>query len=198
VSARGDGRTRGGALLRYAAAWLLAGTLAAAGLVLLLGGPEDDARRAGGDRPRPGGLGPVAVIELRQAARAAGCGLRALRPDAREALPAVGPRPRRAAAPGRYGRPAARDALVGAVRRGITVVLHRPDLPRARLDELTALQRGVPTGTVVAPEPRIGVEVAVAAWRRTLTCPRFDARALTAVRLFQARFLGRGPDSVAG
>lgn len=174
------------AVLLYALGWILSGTLVVGLLVLALDG--DDAVE----------LGPVQRIELREASAAGRCALEELGPADRSDLPVSGPRPPRAAAPGEYERSPAGPELVGAVRRGIVVVVHTPGLVRERRAELTAVQRGIPAGTIVAPRPRARFEVAAVAWRRALRCPRLTPAALDAVRLFQARFVGTGPDSAPG
>jgi hypothetical protein len=85
--------------------------------------------------------------------------------------------------------------LVAALRRGVIVIQHRADLPDDVVDELRALQKAIPEGTIVTPEPvRTRFAVAVVAWRRVLGCRTYARGAVDAIRLFRGRFIGSGPD----
>jgi len=173
------------ALLGYAFAWAAAGALVAGLLLAALAG------RDGGEGTVA--LPPVRETELVRAAERAGCELR--RGSGGDEQPPVdGPRGA-PARPGSYDRPLPVPALVGALARGTVVISHRPDLPPERRALLEALQRAVPDGTIVAPNPRMRFLVAISAWRRRLGCRALDARTLDALRLFRGRFLGAGPDS---
>jgi len=139
-------------------------------------------------------LPPVRETELGQAARDAGCELRAGAVQRVGDPPVVGPRAR-AAAPGFYEEAMSRPALVGAMRRGQVVVYYSRELPEGQRDLLKSVQRAVPEGTVVVPDDRMRFALAVTAWRRLLGCPRVGPGTLDAIRLFRGRFLGSGPDS---
>ena len=166
--------------LRYAAPWLAAGTAIIA-LVLWLGG---------GGREEVS-LPPVRGTDLASAVRASGCSLRTARRGEALNPPVDGPftRPPRPAA---YDRPLGSAALVAALRRGVVVLQYRPQLPGEVIDELRVVQRGLPNATVLAPNgTRMPFDVAVAAHRRLLGCPRYGPRALDAIRLFRGRYVGR-------
>ena len=180
--------TSRGGLLRYALVWLApAGATTALALVLLGGG---------GDAKAPSDLPPVRQTQLDQAARASGCRLVAAG-AARRANPRVaGARRSAAPRPGVYGRAPSEDRLVSALREGTIVIHYRPTLPAERREQLTQLQRDAPAGTIVVPNATaMPYELAVAGWQRLLGCRRFDDRTLDAMRLFQGRFVGRGPDA---
>ncbi|MBW3652295.1 MAG: DUF3105 domain-containing protein, partial [Actinobacteria bacterium] len=99
------------------------------------------------------------------------------------------------AAPGFYESPLPRSALVGALRRGIVVISYRPELSQEQRALLRAVHMALPRGTIVVPNARMSFVVAVTAWRRLLGCRRTGRDTLDAVRLFQGRFVGTGPDS---
>jgi hypothetical protein len=177
--------TRRGALLLYAAGWLL-GVGLIVGLVLAIFGKGDDTVS----------LPPVRETELVDAAVHSRCELRTARTGERLNPPVDGPAGRPAAAPGFYDQPLSSAALAAAVRRGIIVIQFRADLDGRDVDALKSLQAAVPVGTIVAPNNTgMRFELAVTAYRRLLGCPRFSAQALDAVQLFRGRFLGSGPDS---
>lgn len=162
------------ALLRYALGWGLAGAVVATALVLLLratAAPE---------------LRPLQQVELRAAARAAGCRLQP------SAVPDRDPAPPMPA--GVYDDPAPEGRAVAAVRRGLVVVTYRRELEEEDRQRLELFQKVVPRGTILAPEAA-AVEGAMRAraWRRTLQCPRVDDRTIEAVRLFRGRYIGRRP-----
>lgn len=171
------------ALLRYTAAWAVTGAIIALGVVTVVSGDDDEVR-----------LPPVRQTELRQAARDAGCELRAGAVQRMGDPPVAGPRAR-AAAPGFYEEAMSGPALVGAMRRGQVVVHYSRQLPEQERDLLKSVQRAVPEGTVVVPNDRMRFALAVTAWRRLLGCARVGPGTLDAVRLFRGRFLGSGPDS---
>jgi hypothetical protein len=179
-----DPRPRGG-LARYAAAWLVAGALAASLLVVLLG-REDTVE-----------LPPVRQIDLVEAARAARCQLASS--GSRPLNPPVDGPAGEPAAPGVYDVAPDVRMLIGALRRGRVVIHYRPGLADRRVRELERLQEAVPEGTLVVPNAtRMPYEVAITAWRRLLGCQRFTDEVTDALRLFRGRFLGSGPDGPAG
>ena len=168
-----------GPLLRYVAGWLAAGAVLLVLVFTLL-------PREGGDEVVP--LPPVRQTELSEAARAAGCVLRAQGEPGRRGSPAR---------PGVYSRTVDPRALIGAVRVGTIVIHHRPALGDGALDRLRAIQRAVPAGTIVAPRADMPDLVAVTGWRRRLGCRRLNAATFDAIRLFRGRFIGSGPDRAA-
>lgn len=172
-------------LLRYVLGWAGGAALAVAALLAVLGREDEDAVT----------LPPVRQIELTAAARSAGCELRSGPRSDVPGLPLPGARGGRAAPPGVYERTPDRAGLVAAVRRGVIVIQHRADLPGDELDELRTLQKAIPQGTIVTPEPvTTRYAVAVVAWRRLLACRTYAAGAVDAIRLFRGRFIGSGPD----
>jgi hypothetical protein len=176
-----EGRS-GGAALRYAVAWLAAGAVVVVGLVAVLG--------TGGDG---GSLPPIQQIPLERAAQVANCTLRAGPETARLNPPADG-RAGAPAPPGTYDRPLPTADAIGALRQGLVVIQYRREVSADAVERLEALRAAVPPGTILAPNgTSMPYEVAATAWRRLLGCPRLDAAALDAVRLFRGRFIGTAP-----
>lgn len=162
------------ALLRYALGWGLAGAVVATALVLLLratAAPE---------------LRPLQQVELRAAARAAGCRLQPSAVPERD--------PARPVPAGVFDEPVPEGSAVAAVRRGLVVVTYRRELEEEDRQRLEVLQKVVPRGTVLAPEGAAAEgAMRVRAWRRTLACPRVDDRTIEAARFFRGRYIGRRP-----
>lgn len=178
-------RGRPGGLIAYAAAWLAGGALVATLLVVALGPRGDDVS-----------LPPLGESRLEDAARHARCELRtADGPRSRLDPPVAGARRAVALRPGVYDEPPDRRAVVAAIRRGTVVLHYRPGVSQDEIDGLEEVQRSVPNGTIVVPDST-GMRYAMAAtaWRRLLGCPRVSRQAIDAVRIFQGRFLGTGPD----
>ena len=174
-----------GAILRYAAAWLVAAGIVV-GVVFAIFGNGDETV------PVP----PVRETELTHAASQSRCLIRTAAPGEQLNPPVDGPSGMRAAKPGFYDQPVAAAELTAAVRRGIIVIQFRAGLDDDGLGALKALQAAVPEGTIVVPNGTgMRYEVAVVAYRRLLACPRFSTAALDAVQLFRGRFLGSGPES---
>lgn len=172
-------------LLRYVLAWACGGVIVIAAVLILVGRGDDDAVT----------LPPVRQIELATAARTAGCELRTGDGSDVLGLPVSGAPGRRPTPAGVYDDPPNGADLVAALRRGVIVIQHRADLPEDAIDELRALQKAIPDGTIVTPEPvRTRFAVAVVAWRRLLGCRSYVPGAVDAIRLFRGRYIGSGPD----
>jgi hypothetical protein len=173
----GRGRSSARTLASYVAVWAVVGTaIALAALVV-----------TGRDAPQPA-LPPVRQPELANAVRAGGCRLTVERRQPRRATAAEPVRP------GVYDAAPPQAALEAALQRGTVAVRYRPDLEGKLVKRLEVMQAGVPRGTILAPDVA-GVRhaVAVAAYRRALTCPRLTGASLDALRLFRGRYLGSGP-----
>jgi hypothetical protein len=172
-------RTRPSArtLAFYVAGWLAFGACAAAALLVSSGGTAEE---------QPA-LPPVRQPELANAVRAGGCKVGRERDTvAASVVPAK---------PGNYDAPPSVTTLTAALRHGRVVILYRPGLDDDKRDRLHAIQRGVPEGTILTPNPNhMTDDVAIAAYARRLVCPRLTASSMDAVRLFQGRYLGSGPD----
>lgn len=172
-------------LLRYVLAWAFGGAIVVAAVLVFVGRDDDDAVT----------LPPVRQIELTAAARSAGCELRTGDRSNVLGLPVPGAPGRTPAPAGVYDDPPRAADLVAALRRGVVVVQHRADLPEDVIDELRALQKAIPEGTIVTPEPvKTRFAVAVVAWRRVLGCRTYAVGTVDAIRLFRGRFIGSGPD----
>ena len=172
-------------LLWYVLGWACAGAVVVAAVLVLVGRGDDDAVT----------LPPVRQIQLTAAARTAGCELRTGDRSNVLGLPVPGAPGRPPARAGVYDDPPDAADLVAALRRGVIVIQHRADLPDDVVDELRALQKAIPEGTIVTPEPvRTRFAVSVVAWRRVLGCRTYATGAVDAIRLFRGRFIGSGPD----
>lgn len=179
-------QTRGSGLARYAFAWLAVAVIIVVAIGALIG-----ALRGEEEVPLP----PVRAVQLDDAANRAGCQLRSARRGEQLNPPVDGPRLTERVRTGVYDRPLAPATLGGAVRQGLVVIHHRPDLAREVLDDLAELQRAVPAGTIVSVNAALGSrQVVVTAYRRQLACPRYNREAIDAIRLFRGRFIGSGPD----
>ena len=172
-------------LLVYVAVWLAGAAAVALGAIAILGSGDDDTVS----------LPPVEEIQLSRAAQTAGCEFR--RRGGRALNPRVsGGSSARPAPAGVYDEPQPAGALIAALRRGIVVIQYRRRLQGSHVDELEALQRAVPAGTIVTPNATgMSYDIAVTAYRRLLGCRSFTAHTLDAVRLFRGRFVGSGPDA---
>jgi hypothetical protein len=181
---RRDLRTSRPALLRYAAAWLLAGVVVA---LLLVAGVR---LTEPGPQPRHA-ADPLALVT------ASGCVLE--NPRGRRAgisrPPAGGP-PSRPVADGLYSSPRQRDGLVGALRRGVVVIQYEHVLPAAQLELLRRAFAPARPRRVVTPDGSgMPFKVAATAWGRLMGCSKVDARVVAALTRFAQRYAGRGPES---
>ena len=174
---------RGRALAVYVVGWALTGVVVALGVVALLRGGEDDVT-----------LPPVRETQLTQAARDAGCVLRAGAPSRRDEPLVDGLRSAPARA-GFYEREPSARSIAGALRRGVIVISYRRSLPEDRREELETVQSAVPEGTLVVPNDRMRFAVAVTGWGRLLGCRRLEDKTLDALQLFRGRYVGSGPEA---
>ena len=176
---------RAPAIVTYALVCLALGGVVTVIVLALIGGTHRDAAAR---------LAPVREISLVEAVQHGGCRLRLSRRDDRVGPPVDGPSgvP---AAPRVYERPPAVERLTGAMRHGVVVIAYRPRLDAARVDELRAVQREVPAGTIVTPAAGAARdEITASAYRRQIGCRRLSQSAIDAIRLFRGRFVGTGPD----
>jgi Protein of unknown function (DUF3105) len=178
-----SGAQRLRAIARYALVWITVAAIGSAVVIAVLREPA-----------APATLPPVRQIQLTVAAREAGCALRRSDGGRRVSTLIDGRRgaPARAAF---YDSAVPVARLAAAVRRGLVVIAYRAGLERKRVEQLRALQRVAPRGTIVTPGGvRTSAEIVIAAYRRVLACPRFTDVALDALRLFRGRYIGGGPD----
>jgi len=182
-SARSRRSTRG-AVVTYAAGWLVAAAVIVAVLLAVLDGEE----------PEEVLVPPVYETQLAEAAREAGCELRRARPGERLNPPVAGGIGALPARPGFYDESPGTSALVAALREGVVVIQFR-DLDGSAIDLLRTVQAAIPEGTIVAPnETRMPFAVAVTAYRRLLGCRDLSDASVDAIQLFRGRFVGSGPD----
>jgi hypothetical protein len=177
-------RTSRQALVRYAAAWLLAGLAAALLVVLALRQAESD--------PRPG-----RAADPLQQVTASGCVLEDPRgrPANVSRPPVAGP-PARPVSDGMYSEPQRRERLVGALRRGVVVIQYERRLPAAEVALLRrAFEAPVPRRVVAPDGSGMTFKVAATAWGRLIGCSKLDDRVTEALRRFARRYAGRGPDT---
>jgi hypothetical protein len=178
-------RRNRGALAGYVVVWLIGAAAVVGGVAAALSGGEDTVA-----------LPPVQQIELATAARSAGCEFRRTK-RGEVTNPSVDGAP--AATPESPGvkddPPSGESSLVAALRHGVVVIHYQPGLADERLDELKKMQEVVPEGTVVTPNTtRMTYAVAATAYHRLLGCAHFTDATLDALRLFQGRYVGSGPD----
>jgi hypothetical protein len=82
-----------------------------------------------------------------------------------------------------------------ALRRGKVVIRYAPALPVERVEQLELVRRRVPMATVLVQGSAMGATlVIVYAWHHELRCTEFTDASLDAIRLFRARYIGRGPE----
>ncbi len=166
--------------LTHLLGWLAAGAVATAAAILLLGSGSDPSRS-------PSGLRPVHEIALVDAMRHARCTLRTTRPNLGSGSPAH-------VRPGIYDTPLRAATYGGALARGIVVIEYSDAFELTRLDELAAVQRALPAGTIVAPSrQRTRTALRASAYRRVLRCAETGQAALDALALFRGRFVGQAP-----
>lgn len=173
------------AIARYAVLCLALGAAVAGLVVAVVDGRDGESGAT---------LPPVRETQLVKAVRASGCELRRAGAGRELGREVDGARavPARA---GVYDDAPPVDRLVAALRRGVVVVAYREPIAEERLEQLRALQRVLPTGTIVAPDEHgTRYAVMVAAYRRVLGCRRFADSAIDALRLFRGRYVGTGPD----
>ena len=167
------------------ALWLAGAALVVGTVVALLDGGDDESVT----------LPPVRQIDFKTAAQRAGCGVRRLRAGEITNPPVDGLPGLTPARPGFKQTPPNAGALLAALRRGVVVIYFRAGLDEARIEQLRAMQRAVPDGTIVTPDATgMRYEVAATAFRRLLSCPRYTDDTLDALRLFRGRYVGSGPD----
>ena len=184
VRRRRELRTSRQALVRYAAAWLLAGLVAALLVVLVL-------------RQADGGPRSIRAADPLELVTASGCVLED--PHGRSAdlsrPPAGGPAAR-PLADGLYSDPQPRARLVGALRRGVVVIQYERRLPAAEVAQLQRAFRSSAPRRIVAPDGSgMTFKVAATAWGRLIGCSKLDGRVVDALRRFAQRYAGRGPES---
>lgn len=178
TAAGGRDGTGSSGLWRYVAAWMIAGAVAVAGVLVLLGSRADH-----GSTPTVA-VPPLRQVSLGMAVRRARCTLALRRAEAAPTGP-------RSARPGVFPAPIPLAVREAALRRGFIVIEYRRDLGPELVDQLRTIQKTVPTATVLAPAAggaRDALVVASAA--RELRCARVTPTSLDAMRLFRGRFLG--------
>lgn len=177
----GAGRDVVAGHLAYLVGWLTAGCVLVIAAAALLGGGDErsDARIA---------TFPIHDIVLVNAMRRARCKLRAVTP------PTTDTSTHAASPTGTFAAPLPAASHAGALRRGIVVIEYRKGLDPTHIDQLAAVQRSIPRGTIVAPARRpTSYALSATTFRRTLTCRDFDDATLDALQLFRGRFVGSGP-----
>ncbi len=182
-----DLRTSRQALIRYTAAWVLAGVLAAALVVLVLRSLEVERS------PRRAVDPLAAVVE-------SGCVIEDPRGKSADVSrpPVFGP-PSRPLAGGVYSRPQPRERLVGALRRGVVVIQYDRRLPARDVALLQrTFARSGPRRALVPDATGMAFTVAATAWGRLLGCSRLDGEVVQGLKRFADRYDGSGPDVRGG
>ncbi len=96
------------------------------------------------------------------------------------------------AASGVYSTSPPVASLVGALRRGAVVVQYQSRLASSQVE---VLRRAFATGIVTPDASSMPYLVAGTAWRRLIGCRMLDARVLAALKRFEVRYSGHGPDA---
>jgi hypothetical protein len=182
-----DLRTSRQALVRYAAAWVLAGVLAAALVVLAL-------RSVEGERQ------PRRVVDPLAAVVESGCVLEDPRGKSADvSRPPVSGPPSRPLAEGVYSRPQPRARLVGALRRGVVIIQYDRRLPARDVALLhRAFATSGPRRALVPDTSGMTFTVAATAWGRLLGCSLLDGEVIEGLKRFADRYDGGGPDAPGG
>ena len=91
----------------------------------------------------------------------------------------------------RYTQPLSLIQEVHNLEHGGVIVQYGGKVSQTTVDELTAFYDSSPNGMLLAPLPKLGKKIALTAWQRLATCPRFDEKAYAA---FRDAFRGKGPE----
>jgi hypothetical protein len=201
-------------------AWTLLLVLALAGC----GGDDDGS----GDRPvtraeravlPAGGEAPEQrVDDLDAAVEAAGCELRATKPDSRDHVadfdapidyetnpPTAGRHFGVAAEDGIYEEAAPDTTLVHSHEHGRVVIWFKPGLPAEVRAGLRALVEEDDDKMLIVPRPDMSYDLAATAWNadpeplgtgRLMGCARFAPEVYDALRTFRDEHRGRGPEPI--
>ncbi len=167
------------ALASYIAGWIAtAGVAAALGLLAV---------RAISPDARPfRRVDPIAAVRDR-------CVIRQTTSPQR---PPVAGRPASPAPTGIYGTSPSATRLVGALRRGVVVVQYRPGISGNDVERLRRAFGSRAGLRIVTPDATaMPYVVAGTAWGRLIGCRRLDAKVMSALFQFAARYQGTGPDA---
>ena len=160
-----------------------------------------------------GGGGSAALASTLQDA---GCTLRSYKAQSRNHVLAVpkgfkynsfpptsGPHHPEPAIWNEYDQPVEQLRLIHNLEHGGLVVQYGSRVPRSTVNELGAFYRSDPNGMILAPLPRLGNRITMAAWTtpglrgtgrgegRLATCTEFDQKAFEA---FRDEYRGKGPE----
>ncbi len=176
----------GWAVVRYGVAWLAAGVVLAAGVLIAVRSVTDSQHEARRDVVTGAG---TPCVERRDAGPADRAAVRVMQP------PTFGP-PAQPARAGTYVRSPRPEALVGALRRGVVVVQYQPRLRRHLVERIEREFGEAQHETVITPDATgMRYAIAVTAWRRMLGCSSLDSNAVRAASEFTRRYAGSGPDA---
>jgi hypothetical protein len=190
-------------LLGYAAG----GALAAAALAILVLVVASGAG-GGGSGSFPGGSVPERrVLDLRPAARAAGCTVRQSKDEGEQHVegqvnyrsnpPHSGNHNQVPAEDGPYAEPVDDENLVHALEHGRVIYWFNPGASAQVKGDLKALFDEDDYHVLLAPsERRMPYQVAASAWTQVLGCKQFNDRTSDALRAFSDEFRDTGPEFV--
>jgi hypothetical protein len=188
--------------------------------VLLAAGGGDGAGEPSSDvLPEGGEVPDQKVFDVQQAARAAGCELKAVKgsgsqehtQDPNERIPYNSNPPTTGrhfitpAEDGAYGEAPTDEALVHGLEHGRVIVWFKPGLPKDARANLRALFEEDTYQMFLVPRRNMPYEVAASAWNaepapngtgRLLLCDKFGQEAFDAIRAFRDEHRSNGPEPV--
>lgn len=92
---------------------------------------------------------------------------------------------------GAYSYEVAQETLVHNLEHGGVVIQYNPEVLKGSVSKLEAIQAQFPNKTVVAPNSKLKVALALTSWRRLYTLDSLDTAKVTE---FVRRYKNRGPE----
>jgi hypothetical protein len=92
-----------------------------------------------------------------------------------------------------YDQPLEQERIVHNLEHGGLVVQYGSKVPESTVSELQEFYLDDPNGVILSPLPGLNDKIALTAWTRLATCPKFDEGAFTA---FRDAFRAKGPERI--
>lgn len=148
-------------------------------------------------------------LNLRKAARAAGCELRSPEDEGNGHLgpseeppeygtnpPTSGNHDPRPLADGAYKAAPPQRHVIHSLEHGRVAIQYDPELPEQQQLAIKGVFDADRGGMLLFPNPEMPYAVAATAWAQLLGCERYDEGALDALQAFRDQYRGRGPEAV--